>query len=108
MTSPGAAAPSGHRQPGYPGRRTARGTIRSSNLPLEIIEDGKNGLLVRPDDTEQIALAIHRIVVDHELRATIARNAKITAARFSLDRVVDGVAEVCRVALARRSARPER
>jgi glycogen synthase len=76
---------------------------RIGGLP-EVIEDGKNGILVPSDDADQMALAIRRLVVDQELRATIVRNAKIAAARFSPERAVDGVVEVCRVALARRSA----
>jgi glycosyltransferase involved in cell wall biosynthesis len=76
---------------------------RVGSLP-ELIEDGKNGILVRPDDRDQIASAIRRLVVDDELRATIVRNAKVTAARYSAERMVDGVVEVCRMAEARRSA----
>jgi glycosyltransferase involved in cell wall biosynthesis len=76
---------------------------RVGSLP-ELIEDGQNGFLVRPDDQEQIARTIDRLAGDPELRAAIVRNGRLTAARFTPERAVDGVVEVCRIALARRHA----
>jgi glycosyltransferase involved in cell wall biosynthesis len=77
---------------------------RVGGLP-EVIEDGKSGILVPAGDTDRMADAIRRLVGDPELRATIAKNARIAAARFSPDRAVDGVVEVCRATVARRRAR---
>lgn len=67
----------------------------------ELIEDGWNGILVPPNDEGQIASAIEQLLVNPDLRATIVGNARITAARFSPDRALDAVVDVCRQALAR-------
>ena len=39
----------------------------------ELIEDGKNGLLVPPRDSERLAEAILRVITDADLRETLAR-----------------------------------
>jgi colanic acid/amylovoran biosynthesis glycosyltransferase len=38
----------------------------------ELIEDGKTGLLVRPSDTEALAEAIERMILDHKFRVLAA------------------------------------
>jgi glycosyltransferase involved in cell wall biosynthesis len=42
----------------------------------ELIEDRVNGFLVRPDDPEQLADAIKRLMNDKDLAETIGRSAK--------------------------------
>jgi glycosyltransferase involved in cell wall biosynthesis len=74
---------------------------RIGGIP-ELIEDGKEGILVRPDDKRELGAAISRLVSDRGLRDVIVANARIKARRFSVDRMVDGVMEVCREALDRR------
>jgi glycosyltransferase involved in cell wall biosynthesis len=51
--------------------------------PREIVDPGRTGLLVPPDDVEGFATALERLVRDPALRASIARNARAEAlARF--------------------------
>lgn len=68
----------------------------------ELIEDGRDGLLVHPDDKDAIAAAIGRLVGDHALRETIVANARSKASRFPVDRMVVGVMTACRTAAVRR------
>ena len=49
----------------------------------EIIEDGKNGLLVEPDDPAALAAAIQRILTNHDLQRLFAGNGyKVVRERF--------------------------
>jgi glycosyltransferase involved in cell wall biosynthesis len=68
----------------------------------ELIEDGKEGILVRPDDKRALGAAINRIVSDRDFRDVIVTNARAKARQFSVDRMLDGVMEVCQAALERR------
>jgi L-malate glycosyltransferase len=56
----------------------------------EVISNGKTGLLVRPDNEEDLANAIERLVTQRALRATCARNGnELAAAQFSLKSVTE-------------------
>ncbi len=68
----------------------------------ELIEDGKEGLLVRPDDKTQIGAAISRLARDRDLRDTIVTHARAKARQFSIERMADGVMTVCRMVAAHR------
>jgi len=56
--------------------------------PRDIIEDGKNGMLIPVNDEEKLAEAMCRIIEDVELRKEMGRQAKIMSKRFSPDRVL--------------------
>jgi len=53
----------------------------------DIIENGKNGLLIKPGRDDDMAAAMDRLVSDTELRDTMGRNAKTTVAPFTWDAV---------------------
>jgi glycosyltransferase involved in cell wall biosynthesis len=64
---------------------------RESALP-EVA--GEAALLVDPYDTDQMARAIATIVNDADLRAELARRGPLQAAKFSVERYRERVAEV--------------
>lgn len=58
----------------------------------EMIEDGVTGLLVEPHDAEALATAITRLLVDHPLADTLARQAHdMVHDRFCIELMVDSV-----------------
>jgi glycosyltransferase involved in cell wall biosynthesis len=57
--------------------------------PLEIVADGVSGLLTRPGDDEELALAVARLMDDSELAADLGAQAKLRANEFSLERTGD-------------------
>lgn len=59
----------------------------------EVIEDGKNGLLVPPDDTRAFAAA-HEELLDATAREQLALNGPARAAVFSVEAMRDGVERV--------------
>ncbi|MGH2987519.1 MAG: glycosyltransferase family 4 protein [Solirubrobacterales bacterium] len=65
-----------------------------SGIP-ELIEDGRNGLLVAPDDPEAVAAALIRIDGDRELAQRLGRAARETVSeRFDGDRLTDRLTEL--------------
>lgn len=52
--------------------------------PREIIADGRDGLLVPPEDPDAFAGALLRVIEDEELRLTMAANAVASASRFDI------------------------
>ena len=56
--------------------------------PSEIIEDGVNGLLVKPGDRQQLAKALCRLIEDKELRGRMGAEALRSSERFSLPRIM--------------------
>jgi glycosyltransferase involved in cell wall biosynthesis len=48
----------------------------------EFVEDGRNGILVKPDDTGALARAMVRVLGDADLRDRLVREGQQTAARF--------------------------
>lgn len=61
----------------------------------EIVEDGRNGLLVREAEAAPLAAAVLRLLGDVELAQRLAQAGRETvAARFSADRMVEATIEV--------------
>ena len=60
----------------------------------EIVEDGVNGLLVRPHDPEALAAAVRRFFGDDELRARLRANAVPSVERFAPERLLDTLESV--------------
>lgn len=54
----------------------------------EMIRHEHNGLLVKPDDSDALARAIERLLVDDALAFQIATEAQKTAAEFSVSRMI--------------------
>ena len=53
--------------------------------PADLLEDGRNGLLVPAEDIGGLAIAIDRLMADGDLRARLAAAAAETASRFTVD-----------------------
>ncbi len=51
----------------------------------ELIEDGKNGILVRPDDVAAMAAAMEKLLEDRKLAKELGRNAAIFAEQYSIE-----------------------
>jgi glycosyltransferase involved in cell wall biosynthesis len=84
---------------GLPVLAVARGGI------AEIIEDGRNGVLVREVTAEALVRAAARMLRDSELRERISRAARVTvASRYSVDRMVDETARIFEELLSGRPA----
>ena len=56
--------------------------------PRDIIEDGKNGILVVQNDEQALADAICRVIEDETLRKEMGRQAKISSQRFSQENIL--------------------
>ena len=69
---------------GWSTARSSRRQRRSRPVPSlhDIIKHEENGLLFKPKDPEDIAMAIERIVSDHELQKTVIKNSKKTLNEF--------------------------
>ncbi len=74
--------------------------------PSEIVEDGRNGLLVPPEDTKALAAAIDRLLDDPALRARLGAEAKKVRDRYSIEATLERWDEVLREARSR--SLPER
>ncbi|MGE5549324.1 MAG: glycosyltransferase family 4 protein [Bacteroidota bacterium] len=62
----------------------------------EVIEDGRDGLLVPPGDGLALAAAVYRLAGDEELRRTLGEGARKRAMEFSEERMVERTEEVMR------------
>ena len=60
----------------------------------EIIEDGRNGILVPPRDPESMAEAILKVIDDAELRERLGAEAKKRSEDFSRDRMISEYEEL--------------
>jgi glycosyltransferase involved in cell wall biosynthesis len=67
--------------------------------PLEIVEDGRSGLLVAPGDHDAIARAVIRILDGRHLADTLGQGARARANEFTEERMANGLAEVMRSVL---------
>lgn len=55
--------------------------------PMEIVQDGKNGIFVAPRDTEAIVQASERLISDRPYLEQLRRTAHATAQHYSWDRI---------------------
>lgn len=61
----------------------------------EQIEDGRNGLLVPPDDSQALASALEKLIADPSFRYNLARSAQERAKKnYSLSRVIRQLSQV--------------
>jgi glycosyltransferase involved in cell wall biosynthesis len=58
----------------------------------EVITDSKNGFLIPPEGTSALASALARVLGDEELRNNLAREAKESAKRFSVETMLSATA----------------
>ncbi len=59
--------------------------------PLEIIDEGVDGLLVPPGDVLALARSLQRVAGDADLRGSLGRNARASSRRFSSSDLCGGV-----------------
>lgn len=71
--------------------------------PLDVIEDGVDGLLVTPRDPGLLADAVLRILDDPALAQRLGANGAIKARQFSIDKHTQAVAAVLQDVAARRA-----
>jgi glycosyltransferase involved in cell wall biosynthesis len=56
----------------------------------DIITDGRNGLLIPPDDVPALSLALANVLTDHDLARRLGKQASMDAEKhFSIDKVAD-------------------
>lgn len=55
----------------------------------EVIEDGKNGLLIQVGDKNGLVKALTTLIEDSEYRTAIAKNAQQSAQRFYVETIID-------------------
>lgn len=68
----------------------------------DLVDDGEDGLLARPEDPSALAAALERALGDAALRESLGCAARERArARFSIERVIEAHAELYRELLAR-------
>ena len=56
--------------------------------PAEMIENGRSGFLVEPEDSESLAMALRRCIEDTALREQLGKQAKQAIGAFSPARVM--------------------
>ncbi len=65
---------------------------------VELIAEGRTGLLYRPDDAADCRRAILKILDDEDLRSAMGREAQTSVAERGWDRIVQRVTELARAA----------
>ncbi|TSC89699.1 MAG: hypothetical protein G01um10143_189 [Parcubacteria group bacterium Gr01-1014_3] len=68
-------------------------TTNIGNLS-EIVENNKEGILVEPNNKQEILAAIHKIDSDPEFRGMITKNAKEKVKQFSIENTINQVAQL--------------
>ena len=68
--------------------------------PMEFIEEGENGLLADPGDSEELAAAISELVSDKRKRAKLGAAARESASYFNVNRLANDVARNLRAMVA--------
>ncbi len=63
----------------------------------EIIENGKEGILVEPDNKEQLLAAIKKISEDRDFREKIVGNAKVKVQSFSVEKTAEKLNETIKL-----------
>ena len=83
---------------GYEGLSNTLVEVLSVGVPIittnvcgnpEVLENGKNGLLIDYDNREQLKAAILKIYNDQDLRETFVRNGLQSLEKFSFERMID-------------------
>jgi glycosyltransferase involved in cell wall biosynthesis len=70
----------------------------------EVVEEGRTGLIVPPEDPTSLAAAVERLLVDLDLRVSMSHEVQAEAIdRFGLDRCADAHARAYMLAHARRT-----
>lgn len=64
--------------------------------PLDVIEDGVDGLLIAPRDADGLAAAVLRLLDDPAFAAALAARAAVKARAYSIERHTEAVCEVLR------------
>ena len=64
------------------------------NMNNEVIHDGYNGLLIPPQDANALAEAMRKLMMNNQLRVSIAMASKAGAARFHIDEVWPYISEI--------------
>jgi glycosyltransferase involved in cell wall biosynthesis len=83
-------------------------SIVTTDMPgcREIVQDGENGILVPPDDSQSVADAIVRLLEDVELRNKMGdQGRELVQKEFSVDHVVERTVEVYRNVLQTKQGR---
>ncbi|MDO4707983.1 MAG: glycosyltransferase family 4 protein [Porphyromonadaceae bacterium] len=57
--------------------------------PRDVISDGKDGYIIDPGDKVSFAQALERLMVDHDLRLSMGREARKASGRYELERVME-------------------
>jgi len=67
--------------------------IVASRIPgfLDVMTEGKEGLMFPARDVEQLAEALEALIRDHDLRSRLSAGGRETAAHYDWDRVVDQI-----------------
>ena len=65
----------------------------------EVVQDGVNGLLIPPQDSEALVGALRRLLGDSELRDAMARDNRARAAEFDTDRMTTAYESIYRAIL---------
>jgi glycosyltransferase involved in cell wall biosynthesis len=64
----------------------------------DIIKDGRNGLLIPPDDVQALSLALATLLQDRDLADRLGKQARMDVEKFySLDKMTDRYLELYRV-----------
>ncbi|MGK5549798.1 glycosyltransferase family 4 protein, partial [Streptomyces sp. URMC 127] len=64
--------------------------------PREIIEDGVDGLLVRPGDPDAVAEGLLKLINDEELRRSMGRAARASARRYAPAQIAERFEQIVR------------
>lgn len=57
--------------------------------PREIIENNRNGILIKVEDVQELSFALEKLITDSTLRNVLSNNALNVADKFSLSTIVD-------------------
>jgi len=60
---------------------------------LELIEDGKSGILIPPADTEALYKAMYKLAVDQDLAQALAQEGKERVKQFTIENMTRQVEE---------------
>ena len=66
---------------------------RIGGIP-DLVDDGRSGLLVPPNNPARLAESMHAILTDHELRGRLSRGARARSQKFDTATVVPQIVEV--------------